>query len=303
MIKLLTSAAAAAFALALSSCYYDPYYSGGSASVGYSSYGGGGSSTSVFISTGDPRWGYSPYYRAYYDYHRRAYYDPYLYGYYPVGYLPPVVYGVPHPHGWRQGMRHCPPPSRIRTTTLHNYRHRSDAYRRSNFGWSRNVRQTAQGRQGSPPARTSPGNFNRRNDFRDSRGTPQRFQDNDRGRNFNRDSRNFDRGSSAAPQRRSGFTPSQPVRHVTPDRSTRAGRTVDAQQRFGNQPRRDAVTPPAGRSFDRSQSGRQFQRPSGATRESVRPQARPSVRESSGRATRSEGGERSERSERARQFR
>jgi hypothetical protein len=135
---------AGAIGLFASSCAYDPYYDGG---VGYDSgyYGEGSYSTSLFISTGDSRWGYDPYCHSYYDYHRRAYYDPFLYGYYPVGYRPPVVYGVPHPHGWRPGSRYCPPPSRISSHVLGNYRDREGAYRRSNFSWSQKVRQRDQG--------------------------------------------------------------------------------------------------------------------------------------------------------------
>jgi hypothetical protein len=131
-------------ALAVSSCAYDPYYEGSSystASYGYGhGYGGSGFSTSVFISTGDPRWGYDPYAGAYFDYTRRAYYDPYLYGYYPIGYRPRYVYGAPHPHGWRQGRAYIAPPSRIHTTTLSNYHHREHRYRDLGHDWSRNVR-------------------------------------------------------------------------------------------------------------------------------------------------------------------
>ena len=89
-------------ALAVSSCAYDPYYSGGTSySGGYGSgygYGGSNFSTSFFVSTGSPRWGYDPYAGAYYDYTRRCYYDPYL-----VRLLP----------GWIQAsirIRRAPPP-------------------------------------------------------------------------------------------------------------------------------------------------------------------------------------------------
>lgn len=162
-LRLLMGGFVAIAALALASCAYDPYY-GGSAS--YSSYGyghgyGGSSfSTTTFVSTGDPRWGYDPYCRSYYDYNRRAYYDPYLYGYYPVGYRPPVIIGAPHPHGWRQGSRYCPPPRRVTNVTLVNYRNRESAYRNSNHSWARQVRQ-----QQAP----SRGNFQGR-DNRDNRG-------------------------------------------------------------------------------------------------------------------------------------
>lgn len=135
-------------ALMSASCAYDPYYSptsvSGSYSTGYGQgygYGGSSFSTSVFVGTGNSRWGYDPYCYSYYDYTRRAYYDPYLNGYYPIGYRPPVVYGVPHPHGWRPGRSYCPPPSRVSSVTISNYRDRESSYRRSNYGWANQVRQ------------------------------------------------------------------------------------------------------------------------------------------------------------------
>jgi len=168
-LRLITGGLAALAALALSSCAYDPYYGGSSAS--YSSYGhgygyGGSSfSTSIFVSTGDPRWGYDPYCRSYYDYRRRAYYDPYLYGYYPIGYRPPVIIGVPHPYGWRPGSHYCPPPSRVTNVTLVNYRDRESAYRNSNHSWARQVRQQPT---------VAPRNSNQRDDNRSGldRGNP-----------------------------------------------------------------------------------------------------------------------------------
>lgn len=128
---------------AVSSCAYDPYYSGtaysGSYGHGYG-YGSSGFSTSVFVSTGNPRWGYDPYAGCYYDYTRRSYYDPYLYGYYPVGYRPRYVYGAPHPGGWTYGSSYCPPPSRIHSHTLTNYSDRAERYRSLNTDWSSKVR-------------------------------------------------------------------------------------------------------------------------------------------------------------------
>jgi hypothetical protein len=139
-LRLITLATAGALiSLGFVSCAYDPYYSS-SVGASYSS-GYGGGSTSVFVSTGDPRWGYDPVSYSYYDYHRRCYYDPYLYGYYPVGYRPPVVYGVPHPYGWRPGSGICRPPSRVTNVTISNYRNRESAYRGSSYGWARQVRQ------------------------------------------------------------------------------------------------------------------------------------------------------------------
>lgn len=129
--------------LVVSSCAYDPYYSSTSYSAGYGEgygYGGSNFSTSYFVSTGNPRWGYDPYARCYYDYNRRAYYDPYLSGYYPVGYRPRQVYGSPHPHSWASGRNYIAPPSRVRSYNLSNYHDRSERYRSLGHDWSRNVR-------------------------------------------------------------------------------------------------------------------------------------------------------------------
>lgn len=138
---------AAVAALFTTSCYYDGYYGGGGyAEAGYSvpanySYGFGAGygyghprfSTSFFVSTGDPRWGYDPYSYSYFDYHSHRYYDPYLHGYYPLGYRPSIVYGVPHVHGYRRG--YAPPPRHIRNNIVVGYRDRAGAYRRSNYDW------------------------------------------------------------------------------------------------------------------------------------------------------------------------
>lgn len=141
---LLAGLVAGAAVFAVSSCAYDPYDSGTSASTSYGhGYGSSGFSTSVFVSTGNPRWGYDPYAGAYYDYTRRAYYDPYLYGYYPIGYRPQYVYGSPHPGGWVRGRSYCPPPRTIRSHTLTNYSNRPHSYRSLGKDWSRNVRVTA----------------------------------------------------------------------------------------------------------------------------------------------------------------
>ena len=139
-----TATACIAATMVLTSCTYDPAYTsvGGSYSTGYGhgyGYGGSGFSTSLFVSTGDPRWGYDPYNYCYYDYRSRRYYDPYLYGYYPIGYRPPILVGVPHPHGWRRGHGYCPPPRVIRNVTVVNYRDRERAYRQSRHDWARNV--------------------------------------------------------------------------------------------------------------------------------------------------------------------
>jgi hypothetical protein len=125
-------------ATALTSCYYDPYFTsvgttyGGTYSSGH--YGGGSRySSSVFISTGNPEWGYDPHCYSYYNYRRGCYYDPYLNGFYPVGYRPPVFAGCVHPHGWRPGARYCPPPRRVSNITIVNYRNRESAYRRAGY--------------------------------------------------------------------------------------------------------------------------------------------------------------------------
>ena len=138
----------AAFVLAMGSCAYDPNYAvGGAYSAGYGGggamygegygYGYSGFSTTMFVGTGDPRWGYDPYCNAYYDYNRRCYYDPYLYGYYPMGYRPVLVVGVPHPYGYRHNF--CPPPTHVRTVTLANYNNRASLYHNSSYSWAHSV--------------------------------------------------------------------------------------------------------------------------------------------------------------------
>lgn len=176
------AAVLAAAAFAVSSCYYDPYYSSASGSYsggssygqGYG-YGGSNFSTSVFVSTGNSQWGYDPYCYSYYDYRRRCYYDPYLHGYYPVGYRPPVVVGCPHPYGYRSG--YCPPPNVVRNVTVVNYRNRVDEYRRSNYGWARQVN-------------PRPGNYGRVTDSHPQKRPPQSRPNTDshpsRGQNYNR---------------------------------------------------------------------------------------------------------------------
>ena len=146
-------AISATVALTVVSCTDDGYYSmGGSYNSGYNSsyggytgygagygYGNSNFSTSLFVSTGNPQWGYDPYCYSYYDYNRRCYYDPYLYGYYPRGYRPPVIVGAPHPYGYRH--TYCPPPNRVTSVTLVNYNRREQAYRNSSYSWARQVRQ------------------------------------------------------------------------------------------------------------------------------------------------------------------
>lgn len=148
----LTATVAAISAVAVSSCAYDPYYSGSSYSSGPSygsgygsgyGYGGRNFTTTHFVRTSNSRWGYDPYTRCYYDYTRRCYYDPYLNGYYPVGYRPVYVHGAPHPHGWSSRHRYIAPPSRVHDHRLTNYNNRTERYRSLNTDWSRNVKSTS----------------------------------------------------------------------------------------------------------------------------------------------------------------
>ncbi len=216
------TAVGALAALVFSSCAYDPYYSSASTSVGasYSSGGGGygGSSTSLFVSTGDPRWGYDPYSHSYYDYSRRSYYDPYLYGYYPVGYRPPVVYGAPHPHGWHSGRGYCPPPSRYRDVRLSNYRDRESSYRDSGYGWARQVRRNPDSERRVEGMRIPENESNRRDDFGRSR-TNLRVPDVSPSRGFERQNNASERsvreGRSDARQQEISRPPSSRNMQVT----------------------------------------------------------------------------------------
>ncbi len=141
----------AVVALGFTSCVYDPYYQssagasystgGGGYGDGYG-YGGSSFSTSLFVGTGNPQWGYDPGCHSYYDYRRRSYYDPYLNGYYPVGYRPQVVYGAPHPYGWSSGRDYIRPPEHVSGGYVSNYRDRESSYRNSSYGWARQVRRS-----------------------------------------------------------------------------------------------------------------------------------------------------------------
>jgi len=142
------AAVGAVVAIGFTSCAYDPYYASPNVGVSYNSgygdgygYGNSGFSTSVFIGTGDPSWGYDPTCYSYYDYRSRRYYDPYSYGYYPIGYRPPVVYGVPHPYDWHPGGGYIRPPGHLTNVTLSNYQDRESRYRNSNYGWAKQVKQ------------------------------------------------------------------------------------------------------------------------------------------------------------------
>lgn len=137
-------------AASLSSCslessyHFKPAQTSVRSTVGYSSHGS--TSTSWFISTSNSRWAYDPTCRSYYDYETRCYYDPWLNGYYPRGFRPPVVVGVPHPHGWTQGMKSCPPPNYVRSIRLRDYQHRHQAYRKLNHAWARSIGSNHPGR-------------------------------------------------------------------------------------------------------------------------------------------------------------
>ena len=136
---LLAAALPAVSALSLVSCAFDPYGFAPAGGPGYGSYSG-----SVFVSTGDARWGYDPYRYCYYDYGRRCYYDPYLGGYYPVGFLPPPLVGCPHPGGWIPGHGLCPPPHGFNDRWLDRYHDRLGAIKASNYEWASRVRTNRQ---------------------------------------------------------------------------------------------------------------------------------------------------------------
>jgi hypothetical protein len=130
-------------ALISTSCVVNPYQTGHIQSSGFGmghGYGSRNFSSSVFVSTGNPRWAYDPYAGAYFDHSRRCYYDPHLCGYYPMGFRPSFVHGAPHPRGWRPGNSYCAPPNIIRSTTLSISHSRSRQYRSLGNHWSRNVR-------------------------------------------------------------------------------------------------------------------------------------------------------------------
>jgi hypothetical protein len=198
------TALAVVAAVVSNSCAYDPYHTsvGSSYSTGYGDgygYGGRTFSTSVFVGTGDPRWGYDPYCHSYFDYRRRAYYDPYLNGYYPVGYRPRAVYGVAHPHGWQPGRGYCRPPSRVTNVTIRNYQNRESAYRKSghipsgrnyslppgrevydraNLTSQAQARQAQKNKQASKPDRppSGQGRYRRNDDARQSARYPSQYQ-------------------------------------------------------------------------------------------------------------------------------
>lgn len=269
-----TAGLGTAISLLFSSCAYDPYYSsaGGYYGDGYG-YGGSSFSTSLFVTTGDPRWGYDPYTYCYYDYGSRRYYDPYLYGYYPVGYRPYGVYGVPHPYGWRPGHGHCPPPRTVRNVTVVNYRNRESAYRNSNYSWARQVKQRPaeasyrksdsisrpySGRQSDYRTDSSIRQSNDRNSYNSRTWSP---QDTSRARGYAPDSR-----GSRDQSQRDDFRPAdrtssqqavrtdhrQPTREVRPQPSRQLVIPKENRNRNSDQPHRQA--PPSDSSEKKADS-------------------------------------------------
>lgn len=256
-----TAGLGTAISLVFSSCTYDPYYSsaGGYYGDGYG-YGSSSFSTSLFVTTGDPRWGYDPYTYCYYDYRSRRYYDPYLYGYYPVGYRPYAVYGVPHPYGWRPGHGHCPPPRTVRNVTVVNYRDRESAYRNTNYSWARQVRHADSSyRQPSGSHRPYSG---RQTDYR----TRQTFD------------RNSPPSSTWSPRE------TNRTREYTPDSHS----SRDRYQRNDFQPTGNFSRPPSGGTYPRQET-REF-RPE-ATRVQSTPRPQPSRQLEIPRENRSRGSE------------
>ena len=176
--SLSSGALAVGLAVALGSCAYDPHFGTSASGVGFwesGSYGYGGSSvsTSVFVSTGNPRWVYDPGCFSYYDTTRRCYYDPVLCAYYPAGHRP-VLSGRSHPHGWRHGRAHCPPPSRVRDVCVsrdrlgsasHAHRHHRDAtivsttHGDPHRAWSRGSNSGGSGASQRTGARSSPSSW------------------------------------------------------------------------------------------------------------------------------------------------
>jgi len=280
--NLLTLVGAAAIALGLGACAYDPYYSGNtrtSVSVGHGyghGYGGSSFSTSFFWSTGDSRWGYDPHVRAYYDHHRRAYYDPYLYGYYPIGYRPPILIGVPHPSGYRQGW--CPPPRRITNVTVVNYRNRESAYRNTNHGWARNVRYDSRRQSTATPTRNR-NDIRGNNDIRSRDGGVTR-NDTTRwgGRTTSSNDRNFSPTTTRDARTRMDTANRTNTRNNAPQPAARSA-PAPTRQSFGNDTgsRRGAMNQnaePRGQrgGAERADWGRrQAQTPTAATQQRGRP--------------------------------
>ncbi len=227
--KILHLAGASVAALLLGSCAYDSYHPANTrtaVSVGYGhghGYGSNSFSTSFFWSTGDSRWGYDPYTRAYFDFNRRAYYDPWLYGYYPVGYRPPILVGVPHPVGYRQGW--CPPPRRITNVTIVNYNERKRAYRNTNHGWARNVRVDSrhQTNRGSSNTRQQPATRPSGRDSRDNQWNRDTNRGGSRSPAINSGGR-VNRGESTAP----GGRPEGTNRRTTTESSDFRDRRVNS---------------------------------------------------------------------------
>lgn len=256
-LRLLCGAAVGALAFsALTSCYYDPNYGSTSVGASYSSgygqgygYGGSNFSTSLFVSTGNAQWGYDPYCYSYYDYHRRAYYDPYLNGYYPIGYRPPVVYGVPHPYGWHSGGGYIRPPVHVSNVTINNYQNRAERYRGTNYGWAKQVRQQPASKGRTVDSHSSSRSGVQNNGYNRSNSTNtsnQRSQPS----NYNRGQQDYRTSSRASTntkgRQQSGTLPS---RYNTPVRSS------DAQARQGSRNSTRQQAQPAQASRQQAQRG------------------------------------------------
>lgn len=227
-------------ALAFASCAYDPYY-GSSYSVGYGEgygYGGSSFSTSVFVSTGNPQWGYDPDCHSYYDYQRRCYYDPYLYGYYPVGYRPVVVYGAPHPYGWSPGRTYISPPSRVTNVTINNYRDRESAYRNSNYSWARQVQSRPSNYDRPPEPRQSSSVFGGQHPTARASSSGNSYYQTA----SNSQSMREGQGRYSAPQANQPSWGAQPQQQ-SHSRSSRFGQTSEMQS--APQPRPETQAPPA----------------------------------------------------------
>jgi hypothetical protein len=239
-------------ALAVGSCAYDPNYTGGAYGAGYGGdygygegygYGYSGFSTALFVSTGDPRWGYDPYCHSYYDYGRRCYYDPYLYGYYPRGYRPVFISGVPHPHGYNRS--YCPPPNRVRNYALPNYHNREQAYKHSDYAWAHQVRQPrgdvrSQSQIQPPRPRTGTPDYS---GTRNPAPAPGGYPRTRSGSTYNNG------GGNPATRRQSGLPSSYnvPIQTTPPENSGRAmdsGRGRANSYQGAAQPRTSGPTPP-----------------------------------------------------------
>ncbi len=244
--------------VALTSCYYDPYGStsvGGSYSSGYGDgygYGGSGFSTSLFVSTGNPQWGYDPYCYSYYDYRRRAYYDPYLNGYYPVGYRPAVVYGVPHPYGYRRGGGYIRPPAYVSGRTISGYNDRAKLYQGTSYGWARQVRQQPAERGRVVGSRPSTNSGSSGNNYKSSQSSGNNYSRSNQGSGNN--SYGTRQNSNTQGQKQRGTLPS---RYNTPVKAAdQKGRQAAANKKSSQQAQRTMGTRPPNQGSNNGKSNK-----------------------------------------------